>query len=108
MNWIGRRAARLSQGDARTYAAAAAYSDFPNSGVNPSVHSIKPGKCCVPYSWFSGAMPGSMLPRIMFSRNMGGTGAKWHSSTPSASSAFLHPCTYGHAVSSAHFSFSPR
>ena len=37
-------------------AAAAAKRLFPNAGVKPSTLSIRPGRCCVPYSWFSGAM----------------------------------------------------
>ena len=52
---MGLLAARLSQGEARVKAAAAAKSDAPNADENPSTDSIKPGRCCVPHSWFAGA-----------------------------------------------------
>jgi len=48
--------ARLSQGAARAKLAAAAKSDAPNAGVKPSTDWHRPGRCCVPHSWFCGAV----------------------------------------------------
>eukprot|EP00982_Pelagococcus_subviridis_P012805 31197-Pelagococcus_subviridis.AAC.23 len=105
---IGRRDAIFSHGAARTKSAAAPNNDAPKAGVNPSTDSIKPGKCCVPHSWFAGAMFGSICPRMMSFTSCGGTGANETSDTPIAFNPSRHPSTYSHAVSAAHFDSSPR
>lgn len=106
--WIGRRAASFSHGAARTYDAAAAKSEAPNAGVNPSTLSIRPGRCCVPYSSSSGAIWGSMPSRMIFVTRASGTGANETSVTPIAARPARQPSTYAHRVSSAHRALSPR
>jgi hypothetical protein len=53
-------------------------------------------------------MEGSICWRMMVSIRSVGTGANPISSTPHSARPARHPSTYGHAVTPAHFSFSPR
>mmetsp|Transcript_9898 Transcript_9898/g.38612 ORF Transcript_9898/g.38612 Transcript_9898/m.38612 type:complete len:278 (-) Transcript_9898:65-898(-) len=104
----GRRLVSAVHGETRANSAAAAKRDPPNASVKPSTDCDRPGRCCVPHSWLSGAIEGSICVRMMDSMRSGGTGAKPTSSTPHSASPARHPSTYGHAVSPAHLSFSPR